>query len=118
MNINGFIPGLVVMGCLVSQAQAHAADAHPAQTLTRGGAPERKMTSRSSASVYPTIGTIERLDPSLDTLLPPNAGIEVLASGFSWAEGPVWVRRGGYLLFSDIPRNVVFKWREGEGTRE
>jgi gluconolactonase len=50
-------------------------------------------------------------------LLPPDACIEVLATGFTWSEGPVWVPAGasGYLLFSDIPRNSVFKWREGEG---
>ena len=32
--------------------------------------------------------------------------------GFDWSEGPVWVPRdGGYLLFSDVPKNTVFKWR-------
>jgi gluconolactonase len=39
----------------------------------------------------------------------------VLASGFTWSEGPVWVKNGNYLLFSDIPRNSVMKWKEGEG---
>jgi gluconolactonase len=67
--------------------------------------------------VYPTIGSIERLDPALDALIPPGAHIEKLASGFAWAEGPVWVRRGDYLLFSDIPHNVVFKWQEGFPTQ-
>ena len=38
-----------------------------------------------------------------------------LAEGFDWSEGPVWVKDGGYLLFSDIPRNSVMKWKEGEG---
>ena len=64
------------------------------------------------------MGTIERLDPALDALIPPGASIEKLASGFAWAEGPVWVRSGDYLLFSDIPHNVIFKWKEGEGTHE
>jgi gluconolactonase len=64
------------------------------------------------------MGTIERLDPALDALIPPGTSIEKLASGFAWAEGPVWVRNGDYLLFSDIPRNVVFKWQEGAGTHE
>jgi gluconolactonase len=44
--------------------------------------------------------------------------LEKLASGFAWAEGPVWDRRGNYLVFSDVPRNLVFKWQEGVGTRE
>lgn len=60
-------------------------------------------------------GTILRLDPRLDALVPQDARLEKLADGFAWVEGPVWDRRGGYLLFSDIPNNVIHKWREGEG---
>jgi gluconolactonase len=62
-----------------------------------------------------TIGKIVREDSRLDELVPRDAKIEVLASGFTWTEGPVWVKDGGYLLFSDIPRNSIFKWKEGEG---
>jgi gluconolactonase len=64
-----------------------------------------------------TIGRIERLDPALDNLVPADAQIEVLASGFTWTEGPVWVNdeAGGYLLFSDIPRNSIYRWSEGRG---
>jgi gluconolactonase len=62
-----------------------------------------------------TLGSIERLDPRLEALIPPDAKMEVLAEGFDWSEGPVWVRSGGYLLFSDIPPNRVMKWKPGEG---
>lgn len=62
-----------------------------------------------------TLGEIERLDPGLDKLLTADAKIEILAKGFTWTEGPVWVPEGSYLLFSDIPRNSVFKWKDGEG---
>jgi gluconolactonase len=66
---------------------------------------------------YPPMGTIERLDPGLDELLGNDAYLEKLDTGFDWTEGPVWMPRdGGYLLFSDIPRNSVFKWQEGKGT--
>jgi gluconolactonase len=64
---------------------------------------------------FPTIGKIHRLDPRLDMLLAPDARIEVIASGFDWSEGPLWIKDGGYLIFSDIPRNSVMKWKEGEG---
>jgi len=65
---------------------------------------------------FPTLGTIERLDPALDQLLPPSAQLELLeANKFEWAEGPVWVPEGRYVLFSDIPRNQIWKWKEGEG---
>ena len=63
---------------------------------------------------YPAMGKILREDPRLDGLLAPDAKLEVIASGFAWSEGPVWIRAGGYLLFSDIPRNSVMKWKEGE----
>ena len=58
----------------------------------------------------PDVGTIARLDPALDQLIAPDAKIEKIASGFKFVEGPVWVRKPGYLLFSDIPANVIDKW--------
>lgn len=67
---------------------------------------------------YPTIGQIIRLDPRLDKLIPKEATIDVLASGFVWTEGPVWVKNhpdGNFLLFSDVPQNTIFKWTEKEG---
>ena len=60
---------------------------------------------------------IERLDPALDRLIAPDTKVEILAEGFDWSEGPVWVRDGGFLLFSDVPRNVILRWKEGEGAR-
>ena len=60
---------------------------------------------------------VERLDPALDRLVDANAPVEVLASGYDWSEGPVWVRNGGFLLFSDVPTNDIFRWKEGEGAR-
>jgi len=65
-----------------------------------------------------TLGSIERFQPGLDRLVPAAARIEKLAEGFEWTEGPVWMSSGKYLLFSDIPRNVIVKWQEGAGTSE
>jgi gluconolactonase len=64
---------------------------------------------------YPAMGSIERKDPAFDNLVPKDAVIEKLADGFQWAEGPVWVPAGKYLLFSDIPPNLIWKWTEAEG---
>src|SRR5258707_5800468 len=61
------------------------------------------------------VGSLERLDPAFDALVPPGATIDVLAEGFDWSEGPVWRKSGGYLLFSDIPKNTINKWRQGSG---
>jgi gluconolactonase len=71
-----------------------------------------------SSETFESIGVIERFEPEFDRLVPASARIEKLAEGFSWSEGPVWVPSGAYLLFSDIPRNVVFRWKEGEGLSE
>ena len=83
--------------------------------------PRLDAAEAGGADLLPTVGSIERLDPKFDALVPKDATIEVLASGFEWAEGPVWVRddKGGLpagsLLFSDIPNNRVHRWKNGEG---
>ena len=59
---------------------------------------------------------IVRLDPRFDKLVPPNVTVDRIVSGRRWVEGPVWNRKEGYLLFSDIPNNSVVKWQEGNGT--
>jgi gluconolactonase len=61
-------------------------------------------------------GTIERLDPRLDAVLPADARVQVVTSGARWAEGPLWDPRLGALLFSDVPRNAVFQWSPRGGT--
>ena len=62
-----------------------------------------------------TVGSIERVDAGLDAIIAHDAVIEKLAEGFSWAEGPVWRKDGAYLLFSDVPKNTIYKWKQGEG---
>lgn len=65
---------------------------------------------------YKPFGSIERKDPRFDKLIAPDVkAMEDLADGFDWSEGPVWVKDGGYLLCSDIPKNQVVKWQEGKG---
>ena len=66
-----------------------------------------------------TLGTIERFDSQLDKLLAPEAKLEILADGFTWTEGPVWMgdATNGHLLFSDIPRNSIFKWTAKDGVQ-
>jgi gluconolactonase len=51
-------------------------------------------------------------DPSLEALIAPDAQLELAASGFGFTEGVTWVQRGdeGYLLFSDIPAHVIYRW--------
>ena len=61
------------------------------------------------------IAWIERADPRLDALINLETPVEKLAEGFDWSEGPVWVPQINALLFSDVPQNTVYRWREGQG---
>ncbi|MEW6143426.1 MAG: SMP-30/gluconolactonase/LRE family protein [Thermodesulfobacteriota bacterium] len=63
----------------------------------------------------PTVTKIQRLDPRINAIIPKDATLEKIADGFAWVEGPVWNKEGGFLLFSDIPNNAVFKWEDGKG---
>jgi gluconolactonase len=58
---------------------------------------------------------IDRWDPAMDAIVPKDWKIEKLAEGFGWAEGPIWVKSGGYLLFTDVPGNKMWKWSEKAG---
>jgi gluconolactonase len=59
--------------------------------------------------------TIDRWDPAMDAIVPADWKIEKLAEGFGWAEGPIWVKNGGYLLFTDVPGNKMWKWSDKGG---
>ncbi len=61
-------------------------------------------------------GSIERIDPALDALVAPTAEVEKLAEGFNWSEGPTWYE--GAVIFSDVPENVAFRWKEGMTSAE
>ena len=60
--------------------------------------------------IQPVETQIIRKDPALDEILTPGTKIEKLAGGFLFTEGPVWVRDGSYLLFSDPNNNLIYRW--------
>jgi gluconolactonase len=61
---------------------------------------------------------VERLDPRLAELIPEDVTIERVAEGIAWAEGPLWDARDQSLLFSDVPRNAVFRWTRARGVEQ
>src|SRR5436309_7321007 len=65
--------------------------------------------SSSLAAAQANEAAVERLDPALDALVSADAKVELVKGGFGFTEGPVWVQKGGYLLFTDIPGNVIWK---------
>ncbi len=69
----------------------------------------------AESEIIDNAGTIERLDPRLDALIPLDANIQKLASGFTFTEGPVWDKRSDVLYFSDVRDNTIYSWSEDEG---
>lgn len=61
------------------------------------------------------IGSIDRIDAALDSIIDESAKIEIIAEGFKWSEGPVWIEEHKMLLFSDVPNNTIHKWSEDKG---
>ncbi|MGE0771682.1 MAG: SMP-30/gluconolactonase/LRE family protein [Cyclobacteriaceae bacterium] len=68
-----------------------------------------------SQEVAESMGSIERLNERLAAVIDEGASIEKLADGFEWSEGPLWIEDHQMLLFSDVPANTIFRWKEGEG---
>lgn len=60
-------------------------------------------------------GTIERKNAALDAIIKKDAKVEVIADGFEWVEGPVWVESEKMLLISDVPTNKIYKWTVEKG---
>lgn len=72
----------------------------------------KKIESIISSERYETVGSIDRIDQSINTLIPKDAKIEILASGFDWSEGPLWLADQQALIFSDVPANIIYRWSE------
>lgn len=58
-------------------------------------------------------GMIRRRSAELDAVIGQDAVVEQIGWGYTWSEGPVWVKNGGYLLFSDPQANVMYRWAPG-----
>lgn len=82
---------LIAAALLFGSAMAEAADVAPV----------------ASVSIVPGRGT---------PVIPASARLERIADGFTWAEGPLWVPEGGFLLFSDVPKNRIVRWPRSAGT--
>lgn len=66
---------------------------------------------------YVKTGSVERLSPELDKIIPPGELPEIIAEGFDWTEGPLWLPDQDILIFSDIPENSIFQWSEEGGLK-
>jgi gluconolactonase len=67
------------------------------------------LAAGASRAETPADKPVVKIDPALDALISPDAKLQVVKEGFGFTEGITWVQRGGYLLLSDMPANVIFK---------
>lgn len=85
----------------------------------RKSEPSEKFTEHSQDPVeekeFPTVGSIEMLDATLEEVIRPDAKIEIIADSMVWAEGPLWLPENQMLLFSDVPTNKIYQWKETSG---
>ncbi len=62
-----------------------------------------------------SIGNFERIDSSIASIIDADATISIIADGFDWSEGPLWIEKSKMLLFSDVPQNCIYKWTAEKG---
>ena len=62
-----------------------------------------------------TVDSVEFLDPKMEVFFDKDTKIEVLADGFTWAEGPVWVSKLNGVVFTDVPNNKAYLWTKKDG---
>lgn len=73
------------------------------------------MSACQSKENEKIIGSVERLDPALDALVHIDAKPEIIAEGFVWSEGTLWLKETQTLVFSDVPKNIIYQWTEEKG---
>jgi len=61
--------------------------------------------------------SFERLSPLLDSVMSNQVKVTVIAQGYEWSEGPLWLEDKQMLLFSDVPTNTIYQWTEKEGAK-
>lgn len=94
-----------------------------ALVLCLGACRDRKETQAETSvtgadtSRYLEAGKLVAYDQEFFEVVPGGSQLEILAEGHDWTEGPLWVEAGGYLLYSDIPRNAIYRWDPDTGSR-
>lgn len=78
-----------------------------------GSAALLPFASAFAAPAAGSYGQVRRHSADLDSIVGTDAVVEQVAWGHTWTEGPVWVKNGGYLLFSDPQVNAMYRWAPG-----
>lgn len=76
---------------------------------------KKETMEKSPEPLRESKGSIFIADSALEDLIDIAAPIEVLAEGYDWSEGPLWLPDQQILIFSDVPRNTIYSWSEEKG---
>lgn len=68
-----------------------------------------------ATKMYKTTGSIIQYAETLSAVIDTSTRAEIIAEGYGWSEGPLWIEKHKMLLFSDVPMNTVYKWTQTKG---
>ena len=71
--------------------------------------------SNTQQAMYKTTGTIIQYDEALTAIIDTSTKPEIIAEDYEWSEGPLWIEKHNMLLFSDVPKNTIYKWTAANG---
>ena len=100
---NKHFPVVIIFIVIMASCNSHSSEA------------EKKDSVATAPAVTESPRHISILDAEGLNILDSTATIEVIAEGYKWTEGPVYVSDSDYLLFSDVPTNRIYKWKQGNG---
>lgn len=109
-----FPPALLLALLMANGCQSYGPSASPSASASASPSSHPLPATIKNHNGEP-FGSLEVNDPQFFTLVAVAAPLEKLASGFDWSEGPVWIKNGGYVVFSDVPSNTVYRWTPGKG---
>ena len=105
----GLVGGLLAVGCVPSDSSTEGSPEAAAEPSDVGA------TDEPGANFARAAVSFEAQDPGFEELFADGPELEILADGFTWSEGPVWIPSGGFLLFSDVPEDTIYRWSEANG---
>jgi len=77
----------------------------------------KSESQKKEFKTYIKTGSVERLNTHIDEIIPPGELPEILAEGFGFTEGPLWLPEQDILLFSDIYANAIYQWSEQDSVK-
>ncbi|MBE7174450.1 MAG: SMP-30/gluconolactonase/LRE family protein [Williamsia sp.] len=75
---------------------------------------QASINTPSTDSNTQPIATIEWYDSTIAPFIDTTAQVQIIAKGYNWTEGPLWIAKTGTLIFSDVPENTIFQWRPND----